>query len=159
MKMLKKVPADFRHDYYVRGLYQPTSPFRSRLWSILGFPNSPQTPGANITWPGFSTWPPLQKDETVLSVPPFLGPALFPLCDAASPGGCRYSGSVMAHPHSAGWSSGDWHRPIINLPFHWCSIGFFVLPFIFLFFLLFFYFLFFISYFLSFFFFSFLLFF
>ena len=36
----------------------------------------------------------------------------------------------MAHPHSAGWSSGDWHRPIINLPFHWCSLGFFLLFFL-----------------------------
>ena len=41
----------------------------------------------------------------------------------------------MAHPHSAGWSSGDWHRPIINLPFHWCPLGFFLLPFFFFFFL------------------------
>ena len=24
----------------------------------------------------------------------------------------------MAHPHSAGWGSDDWHRLIINLPFH-----------------------------------------
>ena len=30
----------------------------------------------------------------------------------------------MAHLHSAGWSSGDWHQPIINLPFHWCLLGF-----------------------------------
>ena len=35
----------------------------------------------------------------------------------------------MAHPNSAGWSSGDWHRPIINVPFHWCPLGFFLLPF------------------------------
>ena len=55
-----------------------------------------------------------RKIQTVLPVPPFLDPALFPLSDAASPGGCRYTGSVMAHPHSAGWSSGDWHQPIIN---------------------------------------------
>ena len=34
----------------------------------------------------------------------------------------------MVHLHSAGWSSGDWHRPIINLPFHWCPLGFFLLP-------------------------------
>ena len=45
--------------------------------------------------------------------------------------------SVMVHPHSAGWSSGDWHRPIINLPFHWCSLGFFLLFFLFFFFFLF----------------------
>ena len=38
----------------------------------------------------------------------------------------------MAHLHSAGWSSGDWHRPIINLPFHWCPLDFFLLPFFFL---------------------------
>ena len=55
--------------------------------------------------------------------------SLFPLCDAASAGGCRQSGSVMAHLHSAGCCSGDWHRPIINLPFHWCPLGFFLLPF------------------------------
>ena len=42
----------------------------------------------------------------------------------------------MAHPHSAGWSSGDWHRPIINLPFHWCPLGFFLLPFFFYFFII-----------------------
>ena len=36
----------------------------------------------------------------------------------------------MAHPHSAGWSSGDWHRPIINLPFHWWPLGFFLLFFL-----------------------------
>ena len=40
---------------------------------------------------------------------------------------------MIAHPHSAGWSSGDWHRPIINLPFHWCPLGFFLLPFFFFF--------------------------
>ena len=48
----------------------------------------------------------------------------------------------MAHPHSAGWSSGDWHRPIINLPFHWCPLGFssflnFIFIFIFSYFLFF----------------------
>ena len=37
----------------------------------------------------------------------------------------------MAHLHSAGWSSGDWHRPIINLLCHWCPLGFFLLPFFF----------------------------
>ena len=105
-------------------------------------------PGANITWPEFSIWPPLQKIQTVLPVPPFLDPALFPLSDAASPGGCWESGLVMAHPHCAGWSSGDWHRPIINLPFYWCPHGFFLLPFFVFFycFFLFFIFYFFISY-------------
>ena len=63
----------------------------------------------------------------------------------------------MAHPHSAGWSSGDWHWPIINLPFHWCPLGFFLLFFtsVLLIFKLFIYFFFFL--FLKFFFFYFLL--
>ena len=30
----------------------------------------------------------------------------------------------MAHPHSAVWRNFDWHRPIINSPFHWCLLGF-----------------------------------
>ena len=30
----------------------------------------------------------------------------------------------MAHPHSAGWRSSDWHRLIINLHFHWCRLDF-----------------------------------
>ena len=66
----------------------------------------------------------------------------------------------MAHPHSAGWSSGDWHRPIINLPFHWCPLDFFLLLFIYFLFFYFFlisvllifnlFFFFFLSFFLSF---------
>ena len=54
----------------------------------------------------------------------------------------------MAHPHSAGWSSGDWHQPIINFTLSLVPPWFFPPSFSFLFFLLllflFFYFLFFI---------------
>ena len=51
------------------------------------------------------------------------------------------------HLHSAGWRSGNWHRPIINLPFHWCPLGFFLLSLFFIDFLKFYIFLFFIFYF------------
>ena len=30
----------------------------------------------------------------------------------------------MAHSHSAGWRSGDWHRPIINIPFTGVPLAF-----------------------------------
>ena len=64
------------------------------------------------------------ENSSSFTVPPFLSPALFPLCNAASPGGCRLLGSVIAHLHPAGWCSGDWYRPIINLPYHLCPLGF-----------------------------------
>ena len=42
----------------------------------------------------------------------------------------------MAHPHSAGWSSGDWHRPIINIPFTGVPLAFSSFLFFIIFFLI-----------------------
>ena len=71
----------------------------------------------------FSIWPPLQTIQTVLLVPPFFCPALFPRCDAASPRGSivRFSDGASAF---CWWRSSDWHQPIINLPFQRCPLGF-----------------------------------
>ena len=66
--------------------------------------------GVNITWPGFSIWPPLQKILTVLPVPPFLSPALFPLCDSISGrvSIVRFSDGVSA----SCWFVQQWLAPI-----------------------------------------------